>query len=165
MLTMLLPLALAATDISVEVAAGVECVGQQGVVARLERAGVSVVRSSTRLHVTITGTGALIRVRGVRAGTPLERDITVSAGDCGAVERVISALIQSWSQAIPRASEATSRRDSDAGTALVERASNEPQRDDGAGARAANEADAGVVVRRTLMPVDTRRDARDEPDR
>lgn len=53
----LLPLALAATDVSVEVAAGAECVGHQE----------SVVRRSTLLHVTITGTGALIP--GVGAGT------------------------------------------------------------------------------------------------
>jgi hypothetical protein len=102
-LPLLVPVLLAATEVSVTVAPGSECVTQAGLTARLQRAGLTVLPRSERFGVTVSWEGSTVHVRGLRRGASLERDIATSRADCAGLERVIVALIQSWSQSIPKA--------------------------------------------------------------
>ncbi|MFT3713640.1 MAG: procyclic acidic repetitive family protein [Archangium sp.] len=93
---------LGASDVSVTVAPGVVCVERTRVVTRLEQSGLRVLERSERLAVSIDLVGARVRVRGVKSGgVTLERSVAAKVDDCAAIERVLVALISSWSTSIP----------------------------------------------------------------
>lgn len=103
-LGLLISVMLGASDVSVTVAPGVICVERARVVTRLEQTGLRVTERSERLAVSVELVGANVRVRGVkRGGAVLERSLQAKVDDCAAIERVIVALIHSWSQTIPTA--------------------------------------------------------------
>ena len=93
---------LGAGEVSLSVAPNVACVEQSRLVSRLEAAGLRVTSvPSRRLAVSVRRDRDQVLVRATRQGLPFERALPAQAEDCEAVERVLAALIASWSQQLP----------------------------------------------------------------
>jgi hypothetical protein len=91
-----------ASEVSVVVAPGVPCVEQKRLVSQLESAGLRVVHGvSERLAVTIRLEHQQVMVRATRRGAPFERAVPAQPDACAGVERVVAALITSWSLQLP----------------------------------------------------------------
>lgn len=93
---------LGASEVSLAVIPGAPCVTQPRLVSRLESAGLRVVDgTSQRLAVTVRHEPGGLMVRAVRQGAAFERTVPAQRDECGAVERVVAALIASWSLQLP----------------------------------------------------------------
>lgn len=93
-----------ASEVSVAVAPGVVCVEQSRLVWRLTSAGLHVVDgTSQRLAVTIRLEQQQVMVRATREGASFERAVPAQPDACEAIERVVTALITSWSRQLPSA--------------------------------------------------------------
>jgi hypothetical protein len=80
----------------------VPCVEQRRLVSQLEAGGLRVVHGmSERLAVTIRLEHEQVMVRATRKGTPFERAVPAQPDACAGVERVVAALISSWSLQLP----------------------------------------------------------------
>lgn len=93
-----------ASEVSVVVAPGVPCVEQRRLATQLGSAGLRVVKGiSERLAVSIQIEHEQVMVRATRRGTPFERAVPAQHDACAGVERVVAALITSWSLQLPPA--------------------------------------------------------------
>lgn len=101
-LTLVLIALLGAGEVSLTVAPGVSCVEPSRLVSRLEAAGLRVTaRPSGRLAVSVRREQDHVLVRATWQGAPFERSLPAQPEDCEAIERVLAALIASWSQQLP----------------------------------------------------------------
>ncbi len=107
--------ALGAAELSVAVAPGTPCVQRPSLVKALGAAGLQVVDlTEAGLVVSLAGDGARLRVTAAQRDHRLERVVPTS--ECGAVERVVVALIASWAREPLRGAKPQLARDgSDAG--------------------------------------------------
>lgn len=105
-LTLVLIALLGAGEVSLTVAPGVSCVERPRLVSRLEAAGLRVIAApSGRLAVSVRRELDHVLVRATGQGAPFERSLPTQPEDCDAIERVLAALIASWSQQLPTVAE------------------------------------------------------------
>lgn len=91
-----------ASEVSVAVLPGSICIDRARLTSRLTALNLQVVDgTSQRLAVTIRPTPEGVRVFGARAGAAFERTVPAEVDACAAVERVVTALIASWSLQLP----------------------------------------------------------------
>jgi hypothetical protein len=94
--------AVASAAVQVDIAPGTPCVGPDTLAGRLTKLGVPLARPGD-LEVTVVRRGEEVFISGYHAATSatFERAVPATAEDCDAVERVVAALVRSWSDATP----------------------------------------------------------------
>lgn len=102
LVALLLPLVLSATELSVSIAPGTACIERSSLETRLRAAGLSLNPGrSEHLHVELSQVGPQLEVVGSRAPGTAFRRLLPASDECAAVERVVAALIASWSRSLP----------------------------------------------------------------